>query len=136
MRSLAERFSTRHFNWSFPPEHWDLSDEEIHVWVAGLDQPEADYKKLARTLSPDEQMRASRFQFRQHRMNFTIARGLLRKILSGYAKIPASELQFSYGQNGKPRLTSTFGSSDLQFNLSHGGGLALYAVSRESRTGN
>lgn len=135
MRSVNETIAPRHFKWSFPPQDLALSDDHVHVWVADLDQQEIHLKDFAKTLSSDEQKRASRFQFRQDRNHFVAARGLLRTILSRYINLPADNLEFSYGHNGKPSLVESLERSSLNFNLSHSGGLALYAVSQNRELG-
>ncbi len=135
MRSLTDNSSARHFNWSFPPESCVLSDEEVHVWVAELEQPDFCSKELAQTLSSDENERASRFHFKQDRKNFVMARGFLRKILCCYAETPADQLKFSYGKNGKPSLRQSSAAENLNFNVSHSGGLALYAITKNRDIG-
>ena len=44
------------------------------------------------------------------------------------------EISFRYGPSGKPELAGR-GDESLQFNLSHSGGLALYAISRARELG-
>ncbi len=51
----------------------------------------------------------------------------LRRILSGYLGCPPDEVRYSYGPQGKPSLIDEGG---LEFNMSHSGDLALYAVTR------
>jgi 4'-phosphopantetheinyl transferase len=79
--------------------------------------------------------RARRFVFEQHRHHFIAGRGLLRLILGRYLEIEPDRLQFEYGPQGKPELTGAAASSRLTFNLSHSGGLALYAVTYSRQIG-
>ena len=44
-------------------------------------------------------------------------------------------LELDYGPRGKPRLAGTFAESDLRFNVSHCGDLAIYAFSCGRRSG-
>jgi 4'-phosphopantetheinyl transferase len=76
-------------------------------------------------LSSDEWERAVRFRAEEHRDLFVVGRAILRKLLSCYVPQPAESLVFRYGSKGKPHLRDY---PDLQFNLAHSGGCALYAV--------
>ena len=98
----------------------------VHVWRASLDDAGESLCVLAQFLSPDEQLRASRFRFQQDRDRFVAGRGILRVILGGYVAAPPDRLTISYGPRGKPFLAGREMGS-LRFNLSHSQGLALYA---------
>jgi len=89
---------------------------------------------LAQFLSPDEQLRASRFHFQRDRDRFIAARGILRVILGRYVAAPPDQLTISYGPRGKPFLAGREGGS-LRFNLSHSHGLALYALVLDRNVG-
>jgi 4'-phosphopantetheinyl transferase len=121
--------------WRFPDKDISLSDRDVHVWRASLDQSPDCVDQLAQALSPDEQMRAERFYFDRDRKRFMVARGLLRTILSYYLGVEPSQLQFCYGSHGKPALAEAFDESRIRFNLSHSQGLALYAVTRDREIG-
>jgi 4'-phosphopantetheinyl transferase len=112
----------------------DLAGDEIHVWRAELDQPETTVLRVARTLSPDEQARAKRFCLDRVRTRFVVGRGLLRTILGRYLDRAPDRLRFTYGPRGKPALAPEE-ATDLRFNLSHSGGLALFAVARGREVG-
>lgn len=113
--------------WSPPPAELVLSSDDVHVWCASLDQSASSLRRLAQTLSADEQVRAGRFYFERDRKHFIAGRGLLRTILGRYLRIEAERLQFCYGPRGKPTLAETYGGM-LRFNVSHSHGVALYAV--------
>jgi 4'-phosphopantetheinyl transferase len=78
---------------------------------------------LRDVLSEDERERADRFHFARDRRRFTVARGVLRRLLGRYLGAPAAGVRFAYGAQGKPRLDHT----ELHFNVSHAGVFALYA---------
>jgi 4'-phosphopantetheinyl transferase len=80
-------------------------------------------------LSAEERARAARFHFDKHRHEFIAARGMLREILGEYLKVDPKSVYFSYNSYGKPAVDGVY------FNLSHSGGLALYAVSRTRELG-
>lgn len=112
-----------------------LSDNDVHVWCADLDQAGSSVQELTAILSEDEQIRAEKFRFAQHRHRFIAARGILRKVLGFYLGIQPSELQFIYSSRGKPALTKTCNAKKLSFNLSHSQGLALYGITYDANIG-
>jgi 4'-phosphopantetheinyl transferase len=121
--------------WGLPPAELVLSNDDVHVWCAVLDQPAGRVEQLAQTLSEDEKARSDRFYFEQHRKRFIIARGLLRTILGRYLDIAPNLVNFYYGSQGKPALAEDLAVSKLQFNVSHSQDLALYAVTCDRAVG-
>ena len=134
MRRVNPRISTRALHWSDPPEDCSLPMNEVHVWAADLDEISLS-REFATLLSRDEAERAARFHFERDRGNFIAARGLLRTILARYTGISAATLQFNYSANGKPSLASAAQFGNLNFNLSHSDGMAVYAFARERDVG-
>jgi len=118
-----------------PLEELALPHDEVHLWVAALDQIGRQVRRFTCMLSDDERLRASRFHFEPDRQHFIAGRSLLRLILGAYLGVAPSRLEFCYGEYGKPALAAAFGGNELQFNLSHSRGLALYALSRGRRIG-
>ena len=107
--------------------------EEVHLWRLPLLASAGDLFALQALLSEDERQRAIRYRFDRDRLRYTIARGMLRRILAAYLGRPPAELKFGYGERGKPFLQLTESGSgargrSLEFNLSHSGELALFAV--------
>lgn len=107
---------------------------EIHLWRAPLDIDEGKLRTLEMLLQPDELERAARFHFPGHRAHFIAARGILRTILGIHTGCEPQNLRFAYGEHGKPLLAEPAGGS-VEFNLSHSGGLAVYAVTLGGRVG-
>ena len=112
-----------------------LSNADVHIWEVCLDVPSSELERLSNSLSLDEKKRAERFFFEQDRNHFIVARGALRHILARYLDASASELNFAYGEHGKPFLINQKGDRQLEFNLSHSKGLALYAVALNQAVG-
>jgi 4'-phosphopantetheinyl transferase len=112
-----------------------LQSDEVHVWRAVLDVPEAQVRSLWYTLTADERQRAERYVFEQDRTHFVVARGLLRVLLGGYLRQDPPHLRFTYGPYGKPALATDTGRASLRFNVSHSHGLALYAITRGREVG-
>lgn len=92
-------------------------------------------------LSPEEHARAERFLRERERRLWSRAHGVLRTLLGRYLAQDPRTLRFTPGAHGKPALLDDRPESPatpkraavtpapLSFNLSHSGGLALYAFS-------
>jgi 4'-phosphopantetheinyl transferase len=106
----------------------------VDVWRVRLDEAAATDSE-ASVLSPDEIARASRFHFEKDRIYFTRCRSVLRHLLAGYLRIPATEIRFEYLPGGKPQLAAEQNPLALQFNVSHSANMALIAVGSENRLG-
>ncbi|MBI3885785.1 MAG: 4'-phosphopantetheinyl transferase superfamily protein [Opitutae bacterium] len=105
-----------------------LSVGEAHGWCAALDRVGGELADLLGSLSDDERTRAQRLHFPVNRRRYAVARSLLREILACYLGVRPVDLRFAYGPNGKPELREPGAGRDLQFNLSHSGALALFAL--------
>lgn len=116
------------------PAPHSLVPRAIHLWTAGLSVDAAAYAGLWSVLSADERERASRFVFDRDRRWFTAARGLLRWLLARHLDVLPGEVEFVYAERGKPSLHPRFGGQ-LEFNLSHSGGLAAIALTRAQPVG-
>lgn len=109
----------------------ELQDGEVHVWCANLEPDVERLSVLEKTISASEQKRAARFHFWKHRRRFVAGRGILRVLLGQYLGQPPSEIVFSYSKYQKPFIIE----KNLEFNLSHSGGCALYAFCLASAVG-
>lgn len=90
---------------------------------------------LLESLDTGERERAARFHFEHDRNRFIVAHGALRIILSRYLNVTPVRLRFGFNAYGKPSLDDEAGASKIRFNMSHSGGLALYAVAFEREIG-
>jgi len=111
-----------------------LTCHEIHIWRITLNQPSAQVFELFNILATDERARAQRFCFDKHRRRFIVARGMLRQILSRYVRVEPQNIQFGYGDKGKPFLRGHI-PPNVQFNLSHSDDVALLAVTADAEIG-
>jgi 4'-phosphopantetheinyl transferase len=107
-----------------------LPDNEIHIWSTSLALSSEQEHSYLLLLNADEQKRAARFRFPEHRRRFIIARAVLRQILCFYTKIAPDKIEFSYNEHDKPALVLP-ADKTLQFNLSHSADLAVYAIARQ-----
>jgi 4'-phosphopantetheinyl transferase len=121
------------FLWPTPSILPPLSNDQVHVWSAPLNQPAEYILQLAQALSPDEAARAQRFVFDRDRDHFIAARGLLRIILGHYLNLKPQQIKFCYGPQNKPGLEIP--QSQLRFNLSHSGNAVLYAITHHQEIG-
>jgi 4'-phosphopantetheinyl transferase len=109
--------------------------DEIHIWVASLDQSIRWLTIFEQMLSVDERQRARRFYFERDQRRFVAGRGMLRVTIGRYLGLEPQKVQFQYSKNGKPFLPPQNQQASLEFNLSHSGELALYALTRNRRIG-
>jgi len=96
---------------------------KVDVWTLALETPRPTL------LSPDEQARAARFRFDRDRLRWANARSALRSILAEQLQHDPLGICFALGPHGKPAI------EQLEFNLSHSGGFAMVAVSRDVPVG-
>jgi 4'-phosphopantetheinyl transferase len=120
--------------WQTRDNAGELSSNQIAVWRVHLDRESECVRSLAETLSSDEKHRAARFHFEQDCKRFIVARGTLRKVLSGYLGMDPSSVQFRYGRRGKPALDEKY-QSDISFNVTHSQDTALLAIQRQGNIG-
>jgi 4'-phosphopantetheinyl transferase len=120
---------------SQPPDRLIKPEDDVHLWLASLQQPGEVFSHLAGVLSPTEQGRANRFHFERDRRRFMTGRGILRILLSRYLEIEPAQVQFRYGPRRKPFLLEEQGASGLRFNLAHSNELALYSFTGRGEVG-
>ena len=118
--------------WSAPPSNTDLRHNEVHLWKADLNQNSDIVRRMWCLLNEEEQHRAKRYAFERDRNHFTMARGILRQLLSRYLRSSAEDIEFSVAPKGKQTIR---GNPEFRFNLSHSGGLVLYAFSMNRELG-
>jgi 4'-phosphopantetheinyl transferase len=106
-----------------------LDPAAVHVWRADLDQ----LAELSdAVLSGEERERAARFSSERSRERWTRARAALRELLGGYLGRDAQAIELQSGERGKPGVLDGDG---IEFNLSHSGGLALFAFTHMNPVG-
>ena len=118
-------------SWSPGPADPRLEKGAVHIWRAEL---QAVDDELGQLLSKEERARAERLLSQGARERWVRCRGVLRALLGRYLQLDPRDLEFSLGEHGKPTL-DTPGAGPLQFNLSHSGEIALYAVSDAGTVG-
>jgi len=115
-------------------EHWHLvtvsptlAPGAVHLWRIRTGDDGAALSRQRPLLSPREAERANRLRIRRHQARYVRAHAGLRAILTIYIDIEPQHIEFNYAKAGKPLLDGT--NSDLHFNLTTSGDLALVAIS-------
>lgn len=116
------------------PANRSLAETEIHIWQASLAVSSDELEQFAQTLSVDEQARANRLRFPRDAHRFVASRGILRALLGRYLQIAPDQIQFCYGDRGKPSLAKPTNAS-LAFNLSHSEDWMVCAIARSCQVG-
>jgi len=117
--------------WNPPPKVLSPpAPGQLHLWLIDLT---SESKGAGDHLSSDERARAKRMLSDKDRRRFSLARGDMRMIIGSYLGLHPASMQFRYGSLGKPEIQSP--ATELQFNLSHSGDLALLAVTFGSPAG-
>ena len=111
-----------------------LGEEPVELVVRSLDIGESALQRAAECLSPGERARAERFAFQRDRKRFVAARAGLRGLLASRLDCRPEAVEIVTGQHGKPALDGRHGS-DLRFNVSHCGDLAVYALAHGREVG-
>ncbi len=119
-------------HWTDIPERPLLAAGNCQLWLAWLDEEDPD--SFRGFLSEDEHLRAGRLRSPRSADRFIVARGILRALLGRILAHRPERLVFSYGPHGKPELAGGL-QEQLSFNVSHSGGLAVFAVANGFEVG-
>jgi 4'-phosphopantetheinyl transferase len=114
---------------AMPAAH--LEPDTVHVWTTDCDAESGHRPYRLAATTHDERERAARFHRREDGERFLFAHGTLRLVLADYLRCDPLALRFGAHANGKPSVEG----ADIEFNLSHSGGLALIAVAQSRRVG-
>ncbi len=104
----------------------------LQLYQARLDISQTECDRLWQVLSEDERSRVDKFKREHLKRNFVAARGNLRIILGQWLDCEPNQIQFSYGDRGKPYLQN---HQAIYFNLAHSQDLAVYAVCSDLEVG-
>lgn len=104
-----------------------IGSDEVHLWWIRTSDVAHNRAWLEKVLDMSELQRTSRFLRDSDRQRFVTARACLRFLVASYHGIDPRDVQFSYGQHGKPTLAHGWSAMDLCFNVSHAQDLILYA---------
>lgn len=127
--------SQRTCSWECTLNVPDLLLGDIHLWWVSLTGTDDELQEFRKVLSGDEQQRADRYRFVQHRNAYIFGRGVLRSILSGYTREAAQQIAFHFGPFGKPSLVNNVETKRLCFNYTDASSHALYAFTWNQEIG-
>ncbi|HWL68778.1 MAG TPA: 4'-phosphopantetheinyl transferase superfamily protein [Geminicoccus sp.] len=106
----------------------------VEVWFCSVDDLNSvDHEQVRSLLSSDEQARNRRFLVDHPRHLHAAAYALARHAIGRRLGLPPAELRFGRAPGGRPFLAHPRGM--LDFNLAHGGGLAVCALADGCRVG-
>ena len=115
-----------------PARHLPACPDSVMLSQCRLDDDhDIALSKAEAWLSAPETARAERFHFARDRNRYIRGRGFLRSILGQVCGQDPASLVLGTGAQGKPFLLN----SQLAFNLSHSGGLAVLAISKTGPLG-
>ena len=113
-------------SWKQAPERIAPEPGEVLLFAMHLDVTSRRLEALRATFSPGEQERFQSFATEALRSRWGTGRGILREVLGRALGCGPAEVKFRYAAHGKPGLAD----SDLRFNISHSGALAVIALAR------
>ena len=112
-----------------------LKKETIHIWKISIPDPQSQSRLLSLLQQQEKEIFFNRVNKEDARRD-AIFRGATRDILGAYCNIKPQNIDFAYGEHGKPSILKPKGISPfLKFNLSHSYTQALLAVAWDMETG-
>jgi 4'-phosphopantetheinyl transferase len=119
-------------DWETAAQIPELDANQVDLIAVRLDLASEILERFRKTLSPNENVRAARFVFKEHQTRFVACRGALRSLLGWYLSCNPAAVSLRAGDHGKLRLADP-GLVDIRFNLTHSEELAVFAfaLSRE-----
>ncbi len=125
-----------------PPSHWTsrtdpfvLAAGQIHLYLLLSADYQSQHNSLLGILSEQEKLRAERKKIPAKQFEYILGQAALRSILAQTLSIAGAEVSYARGPKGKPYLDPVHQRQDLQFNISHSGGLLLIALSTGGEIG-
>ncbi|NUN97435.1 MAG: 4'-phosphopantetheinyl transferase superfamily protein [Candidatus Omnitrophica bacterium] len=112
-----------------------LVPDQVHVWMARVEDSGRRIEDLLDALPPGDIERANRFRFEEDRLRSLLAVGMVRTLLGGYLGLDPREVAFSIEPHGRPFVQESLNPSGVDFNLSHSGDWVLGAFALGRRVG-
>ena len=124
-------------DWTPSNETRLLGENEIHLWfldATGLKSALGDDGILG-FLNPREVDRSQRILAEDKRELYIAGRAGLRILLGQYAATAPLDIEFAYGERGKPSMPDQGPGAGIEFNYSVSSGYAIYAFARNITLG-
>ena len=103
----------------------EIPPGEVQLWWASLEMSDSEVDRLRGMLAPAELRRADRFRIAAAARRFVGARAALRMILGRATGSAPADVEFLFGERGKPRLQG----GGIFFNASDSGDYVVVALS-------
>jgi 4'-phosphopantetheinyl transferase len=101
----------------------------VRLWLIRVDLPARTVAALADVLDDEERERARGYLLERDRHRFVAAHAAARLLLGGVLGVPARQVRWERGRNGKPEVAG------VHVNLSHSGQLAALALAGDRPVG-
>jgi 4'-phosphopantetheinyl transferase len=111
-----------------------VEPREVSVWRVRLDPGDRE-REMRSLLSAEESERLRRLDRTDVGRRWLVSRVALREILAAELGVEPAAVQLRLDEHGRPGLDPAAHASELDFNLSHSGELALIAVAERLRIG-
>jgi 4'-phosphopantetheinyl transferase len=106
------------------------------VWFAAPEElGQGSLEEIRAWLSPDEQVRYSRFRRIEDRRRYLAGRAMIRGVLASYLHVDPKSLRFAQNDLGRPELERQGADPYLSFNLSNTSGMVVCCVVRGHEVG-
>jgi 4'-phosphopantetheinyl transferase len=102
----------------------EVLPSQVQLWWASLDVSDSEIGRLRGMLAGDELRRADRIRIAAAARRFIGARAALRMVLGGATGVEPAEVEFVFGDHGKPGLPG----GGLCFNASDSGDVVVVAL--------
>jgi 4'-phosphopantetheinyl transferase len=106
-----------------------LGKDEVQIWRVDLPGEHTPPEEYSHRLLPEERTRAERLRAGQVRLQFVVARAVLRTLLGNCLSLDPRDVPITLARYGKPETPGVF------FNLAHSGAAVLIALCREHPVG-
>ena len=105
----------------------------VQVWQMRCSALQGPRSQWQTWLSPDECQRLTQYHRLRDRDRFLCSRGGLRYLLASYLQQSPTDIQLTYGTQGRPALANP--AAALHFNVAHSGDWVIWAFSHSPQVG-
>lgn len=109
------------------------SSESIILYTCSLNIQREQIPVLFQYLTPKERDIANAYKTRVLTENYVISHSILRQILSHHTNMSVHEIEFIFGEYGKPYIKNN--SQHIQFNMSHSKDMLCIVVTKDKEIG-
>jgi 4'-phosphopantetheinyl transferase len=111
----------------------DSSAGDVDVWTVRVPEHLDRLRDYCDLLDENERRRCAAFRFEHLRDAYAVRHGVLRIVLAKYLGVQPRDVEFGFGEAGKPFVARP--AKPIQFNMSDSGDLAVIAVTQGAEVG-